>query len=79
MKEAIAKEKDAHKEVCKSGTEANKARYKSMKNWEKKVVAKVVKEAAEWELRELSENPSKVFKHVKSMKRMGKMLREEDA
>ena len=32
MKEAIARKKDAHKEMCKSGTEANKARYKNMKN-----------------------------------------------
>ena len=32
VKEAIARKKDAHKEMRKSGTEANKARYKSMKN-----------------------------------------------
>ena len=32
MKEAVARKKDAHKEMCKSGTEANKARYKNMKN-----------------------------------------------
>ena len=32
VKEAIARKKDAHKEMSKSGTEANKARYKNMKN-----------------------------------------------
>ena len=31
-----------------------------------------MKEAAEQELRELSEHPNKVFKHVKSMKKDGK-------
>ena len=76
VKEVIARKKDAHKEMCKSGTEANKARYKNMKNQAKKVVSKAMKEAAERELRELSEHPNKVFKLVKSMK---KVLREEDA
>ena len=37
VKEAIARKKDAHKEMCKSGTEANKARYKNMKNRAKMV------------------------------------------
>ena len=46
-KEAIATKKDAHKEMRKSGSEANKARYKNMKNRTKKVVAKAMKEAAE--------------------------------
>ena len=32
VKEAIARKKDAHKEMCKSGSEANKARYLNMKN-----------------------------------------------
>ena len=72
VKEAIARKKDAHKEMCKSGTEANKARYKNMKNRAKKVVTKAMKEAAEQELRELSEHPNKVFKLVKSMKKDGK-------
>ena len=62
----IARKKDAHKEMCKSRTEANKARYKNMKNRAKKVVTKAMKEAAERELRELSEHPNKVFKLVKS-------------
>ena len=53
--------------MCKSGTEVNEARYKNMKNRTKKVVAKAMKEAAERELRELSEHPNKVF--VKSMKK----------
>ena len=39
-----------------------------MRNRAKKVVAKAKKEAAEQELRELSEHPNKVFKLVKSMK-----------
>ena len=50
--------------MCKSGTEANKARYKNMKNRAKKVIAKAMTEAAEWELRELSEHLNKVFKLV---------------
>ena len=79
MKEAIARKKDAHKEMCKSGTEANKARYKKIKNQAKKVVAKALKEAAEQELRELSEHPNKMFKLVKSMKKDRKDLRKEDA
>ena len=53
VKEVIAR-KDVHKEMCKSGTEANKARYKNMKNWAKKVVVKAMKEMAERELKELS-------------------------
>ena len=68
---SIARKKDAHKEVRKSGTEVNKARYKNMKNWAK-VVAKAMKEAAERELRGLSEDPNKVFKLLKSMKKDGK-------
>ena len=80
VKEAIAR-KDVHKEMCKRGTEGNKARYKNMKNRTMKVVTKAMKEVAEWELREVSEHPNKVFKLVKTMKRwetMGKNLREED-
>ena len=69
MKKAIARKKDAHKEMCKSGTEANKARYKNTKNQVKKVVAKAMKGAAERELREHSKN---VFKLKKSMKKDGK-------
>ena len=69
MKEAIARKKDAHEEMRKSGTDANKARCKNMKNRAKKVVAKAMKEVAEWELRGVSEHPNKVFKLVKSMKK----------
>jgi len=58
--------------MCKSRTEANKARYKNMKNRAKNVVTKAMKDAAE---QELSEHPNKVFKLVKSMKKDG----EEDA
>lgn len=72
VKEAIARKKDARNEMCKSGTEANKIRYKNMKNRAKKVVRKAMKEAAEQELRELSEYPNKVFKRVKLMKKDGK-------
>ena len=71
VKEVIARKKDVLKEICKSGTEANKARYKNMKNWAKKVVVKAVKEVAEQELRELREHGSKVLKLVKSMKKDG--------
>ena len=42
-----------------------------MKNQTKNVV-KATKEAAEWDLRELSEHPNKVFKLAKSMKKDGK-------
>ena len=42
MKDAIVRKKDAHKEMRKSGTEANKVRYKNMKN-RAKVVAKAMK------------------------------------
>ena len=69
MKKAIARKKDAHKEMCKSGTETNKARYKNMKNRAKKVVTKAEMETTE---QELSEHPNKVFKIVKSMKKDGK-------
>ena len=51
MKKGIVKKKDVHKEMCKSGTEVNKVRYKSMKNQARKVVAKAIKEVAEHELR----------------------------
>ena len=61
--------KDAHKEMCKSRTEANRARYKNMKNRAKKMVTKATEERAE---RELSEHPNKVFKLVKSMEKDGK-------
>ena len=79
MKEVITSKKDAHKEMRKGKTEANKARHKNMKSRTKKVVAKVMKGAVERELRGLSEHLNKVFKLVKSMKKRGKMLREEDA
>ena len=69
---SVVRKKDAHKEVRKSGTEVNKARYKNTKNRAKKVVAKAMKEAAEQELRGLSEDPNKGFKLVKSMKKNGK-------
>ena len=69
VKEAITRKKDAHKKLRKSGTEVNKARYKNVKNRANKVVAKAMKEAAERELRGLSEHPNKMFKLVKSMKK----------
>ena len=47
VKEAIIKKKDEHKEMGKSGIEANKARYKNMKNRAKKVVVKAMKETSE--------------------------------
>ena len=67
VKEAIARKKDAHKEMHESGTDATKAIYKNMKNQAKKVVAKAMKDAAERELRGLSEHPNKM-----SMKKDGK-------
>ena len=69
VKEAIARKKDVHKKMCKSGTEANKARYKNMKNWAKMVVTKAMKEVAELEL---SIRTRCLFKLVKSMKMDGK-------
>ena len=77
MKEMIVRKKAAHKEMCQSGTERNKARYKKIKNGAKKVVMKAVKEVAERELRELSEHPNKVLKLVKSMKKDGKDVQGE--
>jgi len=55
VKAAIARKKDAHEEMCKSGTEAKKVRYKNMKNWAKKMVAKANKEAAEQEIWKMQE------------------------
>ena len=81
VKEAIARKKDAPKEMCKSGTEVNNARYKNMKNLAKKVVVKAMKEAAERELREPSEGLNKVFKLLKSMKKDvegGRCMRESN-
>ena len=75
MKEGITKKKDAHKFMNKSVTEANKARYKNMKNRAKKVVAKAMKETTEQQLRKLSEHPNKVFKLVKSMKKDERCMR----
>ena len=67
-----SKKEGAHKEMCKSGTETNKARYKNMKNRAMKVVAKAMKKAAERKLKDLSEHPNMVFKLGKSMKKDGK-------
>ena len=72
VKEAIARKKDALKEMRKNDTEENKARYKNMKNRAKKVVARAMRGEAEKRLSELSENPNKVFKLVKKMKKDGK-------
>ena len=72
MKEAIAKKKDAHKEMCKSRTQDNKASYVCIKNRAKKAAAKAMMETAEKELKELSKSPNEVFKLVKSIKRDGK-------
>ena len=62
--------------MCKSWTKANKARYKNMKNWANKVLAKAIKVAAARELRELSEHLNKVFK-FKSMEKDGKDVEGE--
>ena len=72
VKEAIARKKEASKEMCKCETETNKARSKNMKNRAKKVVSKAMKAAAKRELGELSKHPNRVFKLVKSMKKDGK-------
>ena len=55
VREAIARKKDAHKQMCKTGTEANKARYNNIKNQAKKVEVKAMKEVVEQELRGLSQ------------------------
>ena len=41
------------------------------------MITKALKEATERELREQSEHPNEMYELVKSMKGMGKMLREE--
>ena len=53
VKEAIARKKDALKEMRKNDTEENKARYKNMKNRAKKVVARAMRGDAEKTLSEL--------------------------
>ena len=72
VKEAIARKKDAYKELGKNRTEENKARYKNMKNRAKKVVAKAMKKEAEQEVRDLCENPNKVYKSLRLMKQEGR-------
>ena len=61
VKEVIGKKKEAYKIWCKDRSEGNKARYKSMKNRAKKVVAKAMRKEAEEELSKISENPNTVF------------------
>ena len=51
MKEAIARKKDSHKEMCKSGTKANKARYKNISGSRGKVEG--VATPPPWEIFEL--------------------------
>ena len=72
VKEAIANKKDAHWEMRKNRTEENKARYVRMRNRAKRAVAKVMREEAVQELKELDKSPNEVFKLVKAMKRDGK-------
>ena len=72
VKEAIVNKKDAHKEIHKNRMEENKARYVRMRNRAKRAVAKVMREEAVQELKELDKSPNEVFKLVKAMKRDGK-------
>ena len=44
--EAILRKKDAHKVLCRNGTEKNKRRYESMKNKAKKAFSKTMREKA---------------------------------
>ena len=47
MKGVMSRKKDAHKMMCRSSTEENHNRYKSMKNKAKEVVSKAMTEKAE--------------------------------
>ena len=44
VKEAVSKNKEAHKAICQNNAEANKRRYKSMRNKAMKAVSKGLKE-----------------------------------
>ena len=72
VKEAIARKKDARKEMLKNVTEESKAKYKNMKNRAKKVVARAMREEAKKELRDLEESPNRVYGMIKAMRREGK-------
>ena len=44
MKEAVSRNKEAHKTMCENSTEENKRRNKSMKNKANKAVSKAMRE-----------------------------------
>lgn len=72
VKEAIARKKEAYKEMRKNGTEESKVKYKRLKKQAKKVVAKAMKKETEKGMSELKENPNSVYKIVKAMKKDGR-------
>ena len=74
MKDAIARKKVAYKELCKCGSEENKARYKSTKKKAKKAVARAMRMETDHRLDELGEKTNNVFKLLKNMKKDGKDL-----
>ena len=73
-KEAIQQKKVAYKKMCENRSEENNARYKNIKNREKKVVANSMKKEAEKELAKLNEKPNNIFALVKFMKKDGKEI-----
>ena len=73
-KEAIQQKKGAYKKMCENRSEENNARYKNVKNREKKVVANSMKKEAEKELAKLNEKPNNIFALVKFMKKDGKEI-----
>ena len=57
MKQAIQQKKVAYKKMCKNRSEKNKAKYKTIKNRTKKVVANAMRKENEKELTKLNKNP----------------------
>ena len=47
MKEAVSREKEAHKAMCHNSTEEKKRRYNSMKNKTKNAVSEAMREKDE--------------------------------
>ena len=61
MGNSKARKKEAHKELCKNGSEENKVRHKNMRNRTKKVAAKTMRREAKKEMENLREKPYKVL------------------
>ena len=60
--------------MCENPSEERRAKYKSIKNRTKKVVANSMRKEAEKELTKLNEKPNNIFTLVKFMKKDGKNI-----